>query len=114
MVTKLGSTYTTIQKVVNEAEAEGYIDVFNKGDSKSKTTIAAKRWMVLDYMQKYCISRAENWNAVLNDFDTNDFHIWYEAMKADPKKSDKFAESFRKAFEAEEQLQETFSESKIQ
>jgi|TARA_Y100000310_G_C20610708_1_gene777835 hypothetical protein len=114
MVTKLGSTYTTIQKVVNEAEAEGYIDVFNKGDSKSKTTIAAKRWMVLDYMQKYCISRAEGWNAVLNDFDTNNFHIWYEAMKADPKKSDKFAESFRKALEAEEELQETFSESKIQ
>ena len=40
MVTKLGSTYTTIQRIVNEAEAEGYIDVFNKGDSKSKTTIA--------------------------------------------------------------------------
>jgi len=120
MVTKLGSTYTTIQKIVNEAETEGFIDVYNKGDSKSKTTIAAKPWLVLDYMQRYCISRAEGWNSVLNDFDTNDFHIWYESMKADPKKSDKFAESFRRALEDAEVLKDTealkvaFSESKIQ
>ena len=104
MVTKLGSTYTTIQKIVNEAEAEGYIDVYNKGDAKSKTTIAAKPWLALDYMQRYCITRAEGWNAVLNDFDTNNFHIWYESMKANPKKSQKFFESFQNAMDDAKEL----------
>jgi len=99
MVTKLGSTYTTIQKIVNEGEAEGYIDVYNKGDAKSKTTIAAKPWLALDYMQRYCVSRAEGWNSVLNDFDTNNFHIWYESMKANPKKAESFAKSFKDAME---------------
>ena len=41
----------------------------------------------------YCIERAEGWNAVMNDFDTNNFHIWYENMKDDPKKAEKFKES---------------------
>lgn len=114
MVTKLGSTYTTIQRIVNEAEAEGYIDVYNKGDSKSKTTIACKPELLLDFMMCYCIERAESWNAVLNDFYTNDFHIWYEAMKADEKQAKKFAESFAKALEDAEALKVKFTESKIQ
>lgn len=111
MVTKLGSTFTTIQRIVNEAENEGFIDVFNKGDSKSRTTIAAKPKLLLDFMKKYCLERAEGWNAVLNDFDTNDFHIWYESMKADTKKSEKFADSFEKALEEAEALNVKFTES---
>ena len=111
MVTKLGSTYTTIQRIVNEAEAEGYIDVFNKGDSKSKTTISCKPNLLLDFMMCYCIERAEGWNAVLNNFDTNDFHIWYESMKDDPKKAEMFKESFGKALEESEALKVKFTES---
>ena len=111
MVTKLGSTYTTIQRIVNEAEAEGYIDVYNKGDSKSKTTISCKPNLLLDFMMCYCIERAEGWNAVMNDFDTNNFHIWYENMKDDPKKAEKFKESFGKALEEAEALKVKFSES---
>ena len=111
MVTKLGSTYTTIQRIVNEAEAEGYIDVYNKGDSKSKTTISCKPNLLLDFMMCYCIERAEGWNAVMNDFDTNNFHIWYENMKDDPKKAEKFKESFGKALEEAEALKVKFTES---
>ena len=59
----------------------------------------------------YCIERAEGWNAVLNDFDTNNFHIWYESMKDDPKKAEKFKESFGKALEEAEALKVKFTES---
>ena len=100
MVSRLGVTYPTITKIVNEAEAEGFITVYNKGDAKEKTAIAAKAWLVMDYMKLYCISRADGWNAVLNTYDTNNFHLYYEVMKADPKKVEKFAKQFEKADEA--------------
>jgi hypothetical protein len=49
----------------------------------------------------------------MNNFDTNDFHIWYENMKDDPKKAEKFKESFGKALEESEALKVKFTESKI-
>ena len=97
MVSRLGVTYPTITKIVNEAEAEGFITVYNKGDAKEKTAIAAKAWLVIDYMKLYCVSRAEGWNAVLNEYDTNNFHLYYEVMKTDPKKVEKFAKQFDQA-----------------
>ena len=97
IVSKLALTYPTVTKIVNEAEAEGYIYVYNKGDKSEKTAIAAFEWLTIDYLKRYIPYRAEGWNAVLNDFDTNSFHKWWLTLKTDPKKVNAFAEQINQA-----------------
>ena len=99
IVSKLGLTYPTVTKIINEGEAEGYLYVYNKGDAKEKTAIAAVEWLTIDYLRKYVPYRAEGWNAVLLNYDTNAFHKWYVALKADRKKAQEFAEQLNKAEE---------------
>ena len=99
IVGKLGLTYPTVTKIINEGEAEGYLYVYNKNDASEKTAIAAVEWITIDYLRKYIPYRAEGWNAVLNDYDTNAFHKWYLALKADPKKLQAFAEQMNLAEE---------------
>ena len=99
IVSKLALTYPTVTKIINEGEAEGYLYVYNKGDKSEKTAIAAVEWLTIDYLRKYIPYRAEGWNAVLNDYDTNAFHRWYVALKSDPKKSQAFAEQLNQAEE---------------
>jgi len=99
IVSKLALTYPTVTKIVNEAEAEGYIYVYNKGDASEKTAIAAVEWLTIDYLKRYIPYRAEGWNAVMNDFDTNAFHKWWLTLKTDPKKVNAFAEQINLAEE---------------
>ena len=99
IVGKLGLTYPTVTKIINEGEAEGYLHVYNKNDASEKTAIAAVEWLTIDYLRKYIPYRAEGWNAVLNDYDTNAFHKWYLALKADPKRLQEFAEQINQAEE---------------
>ena len=99
IVGKLGLTYPTVTKIINEGEAEGYLYVYNKNDASEKTAIAAVEWLTIDYLRKYIPYRAEGWNAVLNDYDTNSFHKWYLALKADPKRFQAFAEQMNLAEE---------------
>tara|TARA_X000000368_G_scaffold12582_2_gene10172 strand:- start:18 stop:665 length:648 start_codon:yes stop_codon:yes gene_type:complete len=99
IVSKLALTYPTVTKIVNEAEAEGYIYVYNKGDKSEKTAIAAVEWLTIDYLRKYVPYRAEGWNAVLNDYDTNSFHKWWLHLKADPKLAEVFADQINTAEE---------------
>lgn len=96
IVAKLGLTYPTVTKIVNEAEAEGYINVYNKGDASEKTAIACKAWLVMDYMKRYVSYRAEGWDAIRNDYDTNAFHKWFSDIKQNPKLSDKLQEQLDK------------------
>ncbi len=97
VVTTMGTSFQTISKIVNEAEAEGYFKVYNKGEKTSKTTFAAVPWLVVDFMKKYCVGRADGWNVVLRQFDTDSFHTEYEKMKSDPVASQRFSEVFEQA-----------------
>ena len=99
IVGKLGLTYPTVTKIINEGEAEGYLYVYNKNDASEKTAIAAVEWLTIDYLRKYIPYRAEGWNAVLNDYDTNAFHAWYTKLKEDPKRLQDFAEQINQAEE---------------
>tara|TARA_R100000655_G_C2952624_1_gene187547 strand:+ start:274 stop:927 length:654 start_codon:yes stop_codon:yes gene_type:complete len=99
IVSKLALTYPTVTKIVNEAEAEGYIYVYNKGDASEKTAIAAVEWLTIDYLKRYIPYRADGWNTVLNDYDTNAFHKWWLNLKADPKKAEAFADQINTAEE---------------
>ena len=96
IVAKLGLTYPTVTKIVNEAEAEGYINVYNKGDASEKTAIASKAWLVIDYLKRYVPYRADHWDAIRNDYDTNAFHKWFADLKLNPKLSQKFQEQLDK------------------
>ena len=99
IVSKLALTYPTVTKIINEGEAEGYLHVYNKNDASEKTAIAAVEWLTIDYLRKYIPYRAEGWNTVLNDYDTNAFHKWWLQLKADPKKVEAFAEQINQAEE---------------
>ena len=99
IVSKLALTYPTVTKIINEGEAEGYLYVYNKNDASEKTAIAAVEWLTIDYLRKYIPYRAEGWNAVLNEYDTNAFHAWYLALKTDPKRLQAFADQINTAEE---------------
>jgi hypothetical protein len=99
IVGKLGLTFPTVTKIVNEGEAEGYLYVYNKGDKSEKTAIAAVEWLTIDYLKKYVPYRAEGWNAVLHAYDTDSFHQWYTLLKEDQKRFQKFAEQMNQAEE---------------
>ena len=97
IVSKLALTYPTVTKIVNEAEAEEFIYVYNKGDKSAKTSIAAREWLVIDWLKRYVPYRAEGWNNVLNNYDTNSFHEWWELVKSDPEKREKFRKQMDQA-----------------
>tara|TARA_R100000458_G_C8166895_1_gene168821 strand:- start:56 stop:682 length:627 start_codon:yes stop_codon:yes gene_type:complete len=99
IVNKLGLTFPTVTKIINEAEAEEFIYVYNKGDKSAKTSIAATEWLVIDWLKRYVPYRAEGWNNVLNNYDTNSFHEWWELVKSNPEKQEKFRAQMDQAVE---------------